>query len=530
MKHKSVTAFVLIVVASMAMFVAAQTNNPPTHENPRFTSTSGRNLNTDDLTCAAVNLTDPENDPITSVFNYNVNGQSWSVVNMPFEPNRQNTARDYSGHNNHGSLQGAAFVRSAVNGHAAMFDGVDDHIAVPYAQSLNLAAPFTIEAWVNVSDLAPTQIILGRGNSTPPAINFAIGLVGGRPSFGFTDESLAGVSVASPEPLIQDQWFHIAGAYDGAKLRIYVNGMLKNEVAYTGRIVTDNTSLFIGGDVPSNRYFFKGLIDEVQMYNRVLAHDQITGHFNRRYDLIKAQQTERGEQWQCKLTPNDGFVDGETKDSNTITVTEPLMNRIYVHPPARKATVNRTFMVEVALGMVEPVFGAQFTLNFDPNLMTALNVTEGGFLRSGNVQTEPRWIINQSGTIQFYNTRIGGANGGVNGTGSLARFTFRMNELNRNVRDGAFDISNVILVDANLTQLSAQATRGTFVIRHLEGDVNNDNRVNVLDLAAVGIAFNARRNEQLYNLDADLIEDDLIDIFDLSLVGINLGRGQNNEL
>lgn len=525
---KYVTSIILAMMLGIigVSVVAAQAgNNPPTHDNPLFVSTSGRNTNNDDLACQPVNLSDPENDPIAKVFNYKRNNDSWTALNMPFEPNTQNNAKDYSGRNNHGSYHGANISRDIVNGYAATFDGQDDYVEVPYSQSLNLASPFTVEAWINATDIVPISIILGRGNSTPTAINYVLGLIESKPSFGFTNGDFNGVAAASQEAITPNEWFHLVGTYDGVTLKLYVNGELKGAANYSGIIRRDNGNLYIGADVPESRYFFKGKIDEVKLYSLALTQDQIREHFNLRYNAIKASETRPDDRWQCELTPNDGQVDGLAKVSNTLTIIEPLTNRIYVQPPARKTTVNRTFMIEVNLGMVDQAFAGQFMLRFDPSLMTALNLTEGGFFRAGNVQTEPRSIIdNQNGAIRFYNTRLGGSSGGVNGTGTLARIRFQMKEIGGNVRDGAFDLSDVIIVDVNNTPLAMDAFRGTFVIRHLEGDVNNDNLVNIHDLAAVGIAFNARRNEQFYNLDADLIEDDVIDIFDLGLVGINLGR------
>ena len=533
MKHAKTSVLIALVLGLIfAAFVGAQaSNNPPTHSNPILTSTSGRGLNNDDLTCSPVNLTDPENDPITKIFNYKLNDSPWTALNIPFEPNQQNIAKDYSGRGNDGAYRGANLSLDIVNGYAAIFDGQDDYVEVPYAQSLNLATSFTVEAWINATDIAPTSIILGRGNSTPTAINYVLGIIESKPSFGFTKEDFSGVSAASQEAIAPNEWFHLVGAYDGAMLRLYVNGELKGTADYTGIIRRDTGNIYIGGDVPNSRYFFNGKIDEAKIYSRALTQDQIREHFNLRYNIIKANETQPSDRWQCELTPNDGQVDGQTKASNIITVIEPLVNRVYIQPPARKVTTNRTFMIETAIAMVDPTFAAQFNLRFDPNLMTALNVTEGGFLRQGNVQTYPSFAIdNENGTVRFWNTRQDGRNGGVNGTGMLARITFRMKSIDRGVRDGAFDLSDVILVDVNNTMLSAEINRGRFVIRHLEGDVNNDNRVDVQDLAAVGIAFTSRPGEQFYNLDADLIEDDLIDIFDLSLVGINLGGEADNGL
>ncbi len=515
----------LIAGALFAILVSAQTNNPPTHDNPFFNSTSGRGLDNDDLGCNAVNLTDPENDPLTLLYNYKVNNNSWSALEMSFEPTSQNVARDYSDHRNDGTYNGATLTHSIVHGYAAAFDGQNDYVEVPYSSSLSLSAPFTVEAWINASDLRPTMIILGRGNSTPTAINYALGIKEGRPAFGFTDRSLEGVSVASPEALAAREWYHIAGTYDRIRLALYVNGELKNTTSYIGPIMTDTGYLFVGGDVPSNRYYVNGLIDEARIYPRVLTREQLREHFNLRYNIVKAQETSINERWECALTPNDGHQDGATRISNPIGITDIGRNRLRINPPLRKTTINRTFFVDVNTSAVDQLFGVEFALRFDPALIESVNVTEGNFLRMNNVPTSMSFFINNTtGTIRFYNARLGGAYGGVNGTGILATVQFRMREVGWNTLDSTLELTRGLLIDVNNTPFVPDLFNGTILIRHFDGDVNNDNLVNIQDLGAVGIAFNSRPGGQFYNLDADLIEDRIIDIYDLSLVGLNLGR------
>ena len=57
----------------------------------------------------------------------------------------------------------------------------------------------------------------------------------------------------------------------------------------------------------------------------------------------------------------------------------------------------------------------------------------------------------------------------------------------------------------------------------VEGDVNNDNKVNIFDLAAVGLAYGSREGEGNWNGDADLNMDGQVNIFDMATVGKNYG-------
>ncbi len=73
----------------------------------------------------------------------------------------------------------------------------------------------------------------------------------------------------------QRRWTHVAPTYDGANLRLYVNGV---QVATTRRstsaITTSTGALRIGGNSVWSEYF-QGRIDEVRIYNRALTAGEI---------------------------------------------------------------------------------------------------------------------------------------------------------------------------------------------------------------------------------------------------------------
>ncbi len=70
--------------------------------------------------------------------------------------------------------------------------------------------------------------------------------------------------------LTANTWSYLALTYDGATLRLYVNGTLVGSQAKTGAITTSTNQLQIGGDSLYGQYF-SGLIDEVRVYNVALS-------------------------------------------------------------------------------------------------------------------------------------------------------------------------------------------------------------------------------------------------------------------
>jgi Concanavalin A-like lectin/glucanases superfamily len=65
-------------------------------------------------------------------------------------------------------------------------------------------------------------------------------------------------------------WSHLAVSYDGTALRLYVNGAQVSRRATSGTILRTTDPLWIGGNQPYGEYF-RGLIDEVRVYDRALG-------------------------------------------------------------------------------------------------------------------------------------------------------------------------------------------------------------------------------------------------------------------
>ena len=67
-----------------------------------------------------------------------------------------------------------------------------------------------------------------------------------------------------------NRWSHLALTYDGATLRLYVNGSQTSSRATTGTPKRTTDPLWIGGNQPYGEYF-QGLIDQVRVYDRALS-------------------------------------------------------------------------------------------------------------------------------------------------------------------------------------------------------------------------------------------------------------------
>jgi hypothetical protein len=137
----------------------------------------------------------------------------------------------------------------------------------------------TLEAWVNPTSLADWRCVMLKERGTG-GLAYSLYASDGanRPPSGYIyrarDVAAVGVST-----LALNTWSHLAATYDGANLRLYVNGALAATTAITGNIAATANPLRIGGNAVWGEYF-SGLIDEVRVYNRALTQAEVQTDMN----------------------------------------------------------------------------------------------------------------------------------------------------------------------------------------------------------------------------------------------------------
>ena len=138
--------------------------------------------------------------------------------------------------------------------------------------SLDLTNGMTLEAWVKPSALSGWQSVLLKEQPGNLAYALYANTDGNVPSGELYLGYNADIRGASQLPL--NTWSHVAVTYDSSSLKFYLNGSLVFSKALTGTITTSNDPLRIGGNTIWGEYF-KGLIDEVRIYNKALSAGEI---------------------------------------------------------------------------------------------------------------------------------------------------------------------------------------------------------------------------------------------------------------
>jgi chitodextrinase len=195
------------------------------------------------------------------------------VAAYDFNAGSGTTVSDVSGNGNTGTIVNATWTTSGKFGNALSFNGTNAQVVINDSASLHLTTAVTLEAWVNPSS-APTgwQDVIYK-----PLDNYfleASSTNGNKPGTGVLLTSSAEPLVYGSARLAASTWAHLAMTYDGTTLKIYVNGTLASSTAQSGTMTTSTNALQIGGDTTFGQYF-KGLIDEVRIYNIALTQAQI---------------------------------------------------------------------------------------------------------------------------------------------------------------------------------------------------------------------------------------------------------------
>jgi hypothetical protein len=158
---------------------------------------------------------------------------------------------------------------------AYAFNGVSDQVQADNSPQQN-SNYTTVSFWINVKELAATgeYYLLSNGGwqerwkiSLPPH---------GKPVW--TTNASSGISdmdSGGGNELPVGVWKHVVMVHDGAFDKIFIDGVLKGSKAVTGTLNSTTKPLGIGYNPIDGGSYFKGSLDEVQIYNVALSDAEV---------------------------------------------------------------------------------------------------------------------------------------------------------------------------------------------------------------------------------------------------------------
>ena len=164
---------------------------------------------------------------------------------------------------------------NAGTNNALQLNGSNYAKANPIA-ALNLTNNLSIEAWVKPS-FDGVHYIVSKGISDFSSGHYGLLQLNNKIQF-----TLGGAAnVVSTANITPGVYTHVAATYDGASMKLYINGVLDNSTAYNQSLIPNTDTLQIGrlGN-PIAMYNFNGEIDELRIWNTAKTATEINNNKN----------------------------------------------------------------------------------------------------------------------------------------------------------------------------------------------------------------------------------------------------------
>ncbi len=199
------------------------------------------------------------------------------IAHFEFEVDHKDSVGTNTGNN-----LGATFTTGKI-GNAASFDGINDYIA--FSDILNQLSSFSISSWIKPEAISSEHNIVRKGLSgagNPPEAGYGLVILYDN-LFAKIDDGTKSATLTANIQSLKDTFFHTTLTIDRSAntMKLFINGVEVN-----------STSIQEVGSVYSNLFFaigaldrnpgsplvsgyFKGLIDDLRIYNRALSSAEI---------------------------------------------------------------------------------------------------------------------------------------------------------------------------------------------------------------------------------------------------------------
>ena len=164
------------------------------------------------------------------------------------------------------------------------FDGIDDYMQTTDDTIFDVGAELTVSAWIKPSMNYGNKGIVVHDNSV---YKYLLYLTGNTKTVSFYVRTESGVKYATKGNLdIINKWVLLTGVYDmnaNKQVKLYLNGVLASAVTgYNEEILEGDEGIIVG---TWSVGYFKGIIDDVRIYNRAFTAEEISRMYNENADI-----------------------------------------------------------------------------------------------------------------------------------------------------------------------------------------------------------------------------------------------------
>ena len=202
------------------------------------------------------------------------------------------TLRDQSRFQNTGTLTNGPTWAASSGKYALSFDGTNDHVIVSHAQSF-VVSRLTLAAWLYVNTNTNNDAYFGKTTSTSWNDGFGLDTYYTTGKLNFWVNGYNTGNARDANTIQLGKWFHVSGTYDGAAVKIYIDGKETGSRAYSTAI-SNSSQVLTFGQMSDAAYNCDGNTDDIRIYNRALSAQEIRTLATRRgiaYELAPRRRS-----------------------------------------------------------------------------------------------------------------------------------------------------------------------------------------------------------------------------------------------
>ncbi|HYF75390.1 MAG TPA: LamG-like jellyroll fold domain-containing protein [Candidatus Nitrosocosmicus sp.] len=237
----------------------------------------------------------------------------------------EGNGNDTSGNGNNASVvsttggTGITYV-TGISGQGAKFDG-SSFFEAPDSDILDLGKNYSFSVWICKEDIRPEryQPILEKRAVVDYEDNIAYGLADSENSetyIYFFDEYDNSSHAYSNTYLDFHKWQLLTVTNDGQYVRFYVDGVLRDNKQAVNHTLESTGPLVIGFSEYDDASFFKGVMDELMIFNTVLTPGQIKDYYTNIAAGTGKPLLDFGKKIAAQYKFNDNFADSSGNNQN----------------------------------------------------------------------------------------------------------------------------------------------------------------------------------------------------------------------
>ncbi|HDY65915.1 MAG TPA: LamG domain-containing protein [Phycisphaerae bacterium] len=218
--------------------------------------------------------------------------QKGLVAYYPFNEGQGDIAHDQSGKGNDGKIIGGTEWAKGAFGTALKLDGKDGYVDCGVGESLVLSKTGTISFWFKAKDVPQGGLVgwsAGEGNPNQRLV-VSLNTYERNKGQGVRKWEELGVYMSDGKKFYKahgayhkiyfppaDQWIHFTVTFNGRSVDLYKDGVIYFTKPQSLRANTKDVAMWIGRCIGMGGAgdYFKGLLDEVRIYNRALSEQEV---------------------------------------------------------------------------------------------------------------------------------------------------------------------------------------------------------------------------------------------------------------